>query len=421
MRSRLDSKCKVNIAIVGCGFVFDIYMRTISAHPELKISGVYDRNPNRLRSVGSYYGFRMYSSLDDLLSDDSVEIVVNLTNISSHFEVTKSCLEAGKNVYCEKPLTKSVEQSRTLFSISEKMGVRLYAAPCNIFSDSVRTIFNIVERGEIGRPLLVYAELDDNPIHLMEFEKVRSPTDAPWPLEEEVYEGCTYEHLGYHLVWICGMLGPAVSVTAFSSELIENKVEGLPSKVGTPDYSVACLQFSNGETARITCSVVAPRDHRMRVIGEKGEVTSDSYRQYRSPVFLEKYTKGSLNARKFQTLRLRPSLGRLFGIGGRRVKLMRNWKSQAVECDQQMRSSIKQRILEWVRRREVYAQDKLVGIAEMARDISENRAPYMTPDFIMHVNELTLLVQGSGPEGIAVKPQTSFRPLGPIPGGEAPR
>lgn len=411
----------MNIAIVGCGFVFDIYMRTILAHPELSVSGVYDLNPERSRKVGEYYGFHVYPDLESLLSDDAVEIVVNLTNIDSHFEVTKTCLEAGKNVYCEKPLTKDVEQSRFLFSLAEEKGARLYAAPCNIFSDSVRTIFKAVEDGAIGRPLLVYAELDDNPIHLMEFDKVRSPTGAPWPLEEEVYEGCTYEHLGYHLVWICGLLGPAISVTAFSSELIENKVKGLPPKVGTPDYSVACLHFANGAAARITCSVVAPRDHRMRVIGDAGEITADSYRQYRSPVFLERYTKGSLSARKFQTLRFRPALGRLFGIGGRRQELMRNWKSRAVEGDQQMRSSMKQRILEWVRRREVYAQDKLAGIAEMARDIAENRTPYMTPEFIMHVNELTLLVQAAGPAGIAVKPQTSFEPLGPIPGGEAPR
>ncbi|SDF69860.1 Predicted dehydrogenase [Salipiger thiooxidans] len=409
----------MNIAIVGCGFVFDIYMRTISAHPELKIRGVYDLKTDRSAKVSAYYGFDVYPSYEALLADPEVTIVVNLTNIGSHFEVTRQALEAGKHVYSEKPLTKSVDESRILFELAEQRGLRLYAAPCNIFSDSVRTIFKAVEDGAIGRPLLVYAELDDNPIHLMEFEKVRSPTGAPWPLEEEIHEGCTYEHLGYHLVWICGLLGPAVSVTAFSSELIENKMDGLPPRVGTPDFSVACLQFANGASARITCSVVAPRDHRMRVIGDAGEVIADSYRQYRSPVFLERYSKGSLSARKFQTLRAHPTLARLFGIGGRRQTLVRNWKSEAVEKDQQMRSSFRQRMIEWVRRREVYAQDKLIGIAEMARDLDSGKQPYASPEFIMHVNELTLLVQGAGPEGTAVRPTTSFTPLGPIPGSES--
>lgn len=406
----------MDIAIVGCGFVFDIYMRTVRAHPELKIRGVYDIDPKRSAKVREHYGFPVYPSYETLLADMEVQIVVNLTNIDSHFDVSYRALKAGKHVYSEKPLTKSIDESRELFDLAKAQGVRLGAAPCNIFSDSVRTLFQAVQNGMIGRPLLVYAELDDNPIHLMEFEKVQSTTGAPWPLKEEIYEGCTYEHLGYHLVWICGLLGPAISVTAFSSELIENKMHGLPPKVGTPDYSVACLHFANGSTARITCSVVAPRDHRMRVIGDEGELIADSYRHYRSPVYLERYSKRSLSARKFQTLRAHPALGRLFGIGGRQLPLVRNWKSDALEKDQQMRSSLKQRLVEWLRRREVYAQDKLIGVAEMAREIDGKASPYLTPDFILHINELTILVQSAGTDGISVKPTTSFAPLGPIPG-----
>ena len=409
----------MNIVFVGCGFVFDIYMRTIRAHPELSVKGVFDINPERSKRVGAYYGFKIYETYQDVLDDRDVDAIINLTNIGSHFEVSRRALEAGKHVYSEKPLTKSVAESRELFAIAAAKGARLYAAPCNIFSDTVRTIFRAVEDGAIGKPLLVYAELDDNPIHLMQFAEVKSPTGAPWPLEEEIHEGCTYEHLGYHLVWICGLLGPATAVTAFSSELIENKMASLPPRVGTPDYSVACLHFANGAAARITCSVVAPRDHRMRVIGDEGEICADSYRQYRSPVFIERYSKGSLNARKFQTLRAHPGFGRLFGIGGRRVKLVRNSKSEAVEKDQQVRSSFKQRLFETVRRREVYAQDKFAGIAEMARELKQGGPQFLSPDFIMHVNELTLLVQGAGTNGIAVKPATTFKPLGPIQGGQS--
>lgn len=409
----------MNVAFAGCGFVFDIYMRTVRAHDEITIKGIFDINPERMRRVQAHYGFHAYSSYEQLLADPEVDIVVNLTPIAAHFEVSKQALEAGKHVYSEKPLTKSVEDSRELFALAAAKGVRLGAAPCNIFSDTVRTMYKAVEDGAIGKPLLVYAELDDNPIHLMEFEKVKSPTGAPWPLTEEILEGCTYEHLGYHLVWICGLLGPAVSVTAFSSELIENKTEGLPGRVGTPDYSVANLQFANGAAARITCSVVAPRDHRMRVIGHAGEITGDSYRHYRSPVFLERYSKGSLSARKFRILRTRPGLGRLFGIGGCKIPLVRNWKTSAVEKDQQMRPSLKQRLVEWLRRREVYAQDKFSGIAEMAQEIRDGRPQFLTPDFIMHVNELTLLTQGAGSDGIAVRPSTSFEPLGPLPGTES--
>ena len=316
-------------------------------------------------------------------------------------------------------MTKSVEETKHLFELAQAHGVFFHGAPCNVYSDTVRTMFKAVENGQIGKPLLVHAELDDNPIHLMEFEKVVSPTGAPWPLAEEIHEGCTFEHVGYHLVWICALLGPAVSVTAFSSELIENKMQGLPPKVGTPDYSVACLSFASGAAARITCSVVAPRDHRMRIIGDAGEVTSEGYRHYQSPVYLERFSKNSLNARKFSTLRAQPSLARFFGVGGRKLKLVRHWKSDAVEGDRQMHSSIKQRLVEWLRRREVYAQDKLLGVAELAKAIQENRKPYLSNDFLMHINELTLLIQGAGPNGLATRPSTRFDPLGPIPGTQS--
>lgn len=409
----------MNIAFIGCGFVFDIYMRTLRAHPELVVKGVFDINTDRIKSAKSFYGFHGYSSIEELLADPDVEIVVNLTNIASHFEVTKAALEAGKHVYSEKPLTKNLEESKALYKTADTHNVRLYAAPCNIYSDSIRTLFKAVEAGTIGTPLLVYAELDDNPIHFMEFENVKSPRGTPWPLIEEIREGCTYEHLGYHLVWICGLLGPAKSIVAYSSELITDKTHEIPGKSGTPDYSVVNLHFETGASARITCSVVAPRDHRMRVIGYKGELSTDSYRQYRAPVFLENYSKTSLNARKFRIVRAFPLLGSLLGVGGRKLPLVRNWKSHAVERDQQSQRSLKQRAIEWLRRNQVYAQDKLVGVAEMAREIKNEEPQYLSPDFVLHINELTLLTQAAGPDGIAVKPTTTFKRLGKIPGTQS--
>ncbi|WP_243713574.1 Gfo/Idh/MocA family protein [Luteimonas terrae] len=389
-------------------------MRTLHAHPEIFVTGVFDLIPSRSTAVSIHYGFHVYNSYAELLSDDNVETVINLTTISSHFEVTKRALLAGKHVYSEKPLTKSLEETKYLFALASSMGVVFQGAPCNVYSDTVRTIFKAVEEGSIGKPLLIHAELDDNPIHLMGFEKVLSPTGAPWPLEEEILEGCTYEHVGYHLVWICALLGPAVSVTAFSSELIDNKMNGLPVKVGTPDYSVACLSFACGAAARITCSVVAPRDHRMRVIGDSGEISTDGYRHYQSPVYLERFSSRSLNARKFSTLRSWPGLARLFGVGGRRLPLVRHWKSKAVESSRPAGMPLKSKMIEWLRRREVYAQDKFLGVAEMSRSVNGDGSSFLTEDFLIHINELTLMIQGAGKQGLASKPTTTFSPLGSI-------
>ena len=405
----------MKIAFVGCGFVFDIYMRTKWAHPELEVCGVFDINTARANSVGQHYGFHVYSDYETLLADPAVEIVINLTNIEAHYEVTKRALQACKHVYSEKPLTTEINQTRELFALAEARRVVFTGSPCNIYSDAVRTLWKAVRDGAVGKPVLVYAELDDNPAHLMNFEKVQSPTGAPWPYVEEFQQGCTFEHVGYHLVCICAMFGPATSVTAFSKKLIEYKTDTLLSPSDTPDYSVGCLNFENGVAARITCSIVAPRDHRLRIIGEKGEICADSYSHYQSPVRLERFSAVSLNARKAYIIRTQPLIGRMFGVGGRKLPLVRHWKSHAVESERGVRRSFKQKLISWVRRREIYAQDKLLGIAEMVRAVSEHRPQPLPPDFLMHINELTLLIQRAGPRGLSTKPITSFKPIEPLP------
>jgi predicted dehydrogenase len=405
----------MKIAFVGCGFVFDIYMRTRWAHPELEICGVFDIDAARAAAVSRHYGFHVYPSYDALLADPAVEIVVNLTSIRAHGEVVRRALEAGKHVYSEKPLTTDLDQSRALFGLAKARGRVLTGAPCNLYCDAVSTLWKAVRDGAIGKPVLVYAELDDNPAHLRRLEKVQSPTGAPFPYVEEFQEGCTVEHVGYHLAWICAMFGPAIGVTAFSKTLIARKTATPLSPADTPDFSVGCLDFTDGVAARITCSWVAPRDHRLRIIGEAGELSADNAFHDQSAVHLERFSGLSISARKAYSLRSHPALGRLFGIGGRRLPLVRRWKSHAVEAERGVGRSLKHRFVSWLRRREIYAQDKLLGIAEMVRAMREGRPQPMPPDFLLHLNELTLMIQRAGPAGITQRPTTSFAPIAPLP------
>jgi predicted dehydrogenase len=405
----------MKIAFCGCGYVFDIYMRTRWAHGDLEIQGVFDIDRARAEVVARHYGLKIYESYEALLADPNVELVVNLTSIHAHFAVTKQALEAGKHVYSEKPLATDFDEAKALFDLAEERGLVFTGAPCNLFSDSVQTMWKAVRDGAVGTPLLVYAELDDNPIYQMNVETWRSATGAPWPYIEEYQEGCTYEHVGYHLVWICAMLGPAKSVTAFSKATVQGKTSEPLDPADTPDFSVGLLDFEGDAAARITCSIVAPTDHRLRLIGREGEISVESYRMYQSPVMLERFSTVSLNARKAYTARTQPLIGRPFGVGGQALKLLRHFRSHAVEADGPGRRSLKQKLMSVVRRREVYCQDKLLGVAVMARAIRENQPQPMPADFMLHINELTLLIQNAGPNGIAQPVRTTFKPLAPLP------
>src|SRR5450631_1932682 len=102
------------IAIIGCGFVADLYVKTLALHPELKLAGVMDRDPLRAKRFADHYSLPIYSSLEELLNDKTVDIVVNLTNPHSHYAVSKASLEAGKHVYSEKPLATDLNEAREL-------------------------------------------------------------------------------------------------------------------------------------------------------------------------------------------------------------------------------------------------------------------------------------------------------------------
>ena len=405
----------VPIAFVGCGYVFDHYMTTHGAHPELVVRGVFDLDRARAETVGRVYGFRVYASYAELLADD-VELVVNLTSIEAHFDVTRTALEAGKHVYSEKPLTTDLAEARALFDLAAAKGLTLSAAPCNFLSDTVQTMWRAVRDRAIGTPLLVYAEFDDNPIYLMKPEGWRSRTGAPWPYVHEYEAGCTFEHVGYHLVWLCAMFGPVRSVTAFAKALVAHKTDVPLHPADTPDFSVAVLDFASGVTARVTCSIVAPADHRLRIIGTEGELSTDTYRHYQSPVTLERFSSLSLNARKARSVRTVPALGRLFGVGGRTLPLVAQAKSHATTSDTlTVRPSWPRRVVNALKRREVGAQDKLLGVAATARALATGTPCPIPADFILHVTELTLAIQNAGPNGGATALATTFAPLSPIP------
>ncbi|ETW97968.1 MAG: hypothetical protein ETSY1_20640, partial [Candidatus Entotheonella factor] len=224
--------------------------------------------------------------------------------------------------------------------------------------------------------------------------------------------GCTWEHVGYHLTWMCAMFGPVESVTAFSKCTIPDKTEQPLNPPDAPDFSVACLNFRSGVVGRVTCSIGAPYDHRMRIIGNKGMLTADTYFHYQCPVYLEHYTKLSIKARLSITVRTHTFLQRLFGVGGRRLKLVRNLPPGADRIIDTggPRWSLKA----WINRlqsREVGQQDKCLGIAELADAIHHGRQPFPPPDFIYHITELTLAIQGAGTKSQTHVLESSFNPI----------
>lgn len=408
---------KMRVAIVGCGYVFDHYMSTWNAHPQLEIAGIFDIDRSRLGRVSSFYSLKAYSTYEEMLSDESVQVVCNFTSIESHYEVTKAALLADKHVYSEKPLVTDMNLAKELFALADSRSLRLSCAPSNALSDSVQTMWRVIRDGVIGDVRVVYAEFDDNVIYKMYPETWRSKSGAPWPYIHEYEMGCTYEHVGYHLTWLCSLFGPVESVTAFSKEVFVDKTDIEMHPAHTPDFSVACLNFQSGVVARVTCSIGVPYDHRMRVVGSRGMISVDTYRHYKCPVYLEIFDQITLNFRKARFIRNNSFVQWLLGIGGRKIALIRNrppgakadWKPEPLRW-----WSLKN-ILKKARQNQLGQQDKVIGIAELCEAISTSRPHFPSHDFTLHLTELTLLIQNAGVAASAMALQSSFVPPPPVP------
>lgn len=407
----------MKIGIIGCGYVFDHYMATWNRYPGLVIAGIADIDALRRDRAAAFYELKAYASNDALLADPEIGVVINLTSIRSHYEVTRTALNAGKHVYSEKPLVTNMDQARELFDLAESKGLRLSSAPSNALGDTTQTMWKAVRDGAVGDVRTVYAEFDDNVIYLMHPEDWRSRTGAPWPYLHEYEAGCTFEHVGYHLTWLCAIFGPVESVTAFSKQTLPDKTNMPLDPPNTPDFSVACLNFKSGVVGRVTCSIGVPYDHRMRIFGNKGMISADTYRDYRCPVYLERFSQLSLNARKAMSVRRNSFLQWLFGVRGRKLPLLCLPPPGSANCGVQPKIKWWKlgEVFRTLKLRELGQQDKVLGIAELADAIATGRPSFPSHAFTLHLTELTLAIQRAGIANAAYRLETTFEPSEPRP------
>ena len=273
----------VSIAIVGAGYVADMYLQTLPAH-DIQLAGVYDRDPARLAAFCAHHRVTAFPSLDALLADVRVGMVVNLTNPREHYAVSRAALEAGRHVYSEKPLATTLDDARALVTLAKARGLHLAAAPCNHLGNAVATLCRTVNDGRLGRVILAYAAMDDGMIPGLAYGSWRSRSGAPWPARDEFEVGCVNEHAGYQIAPLVALFGPVRTVTRFAAVEMPEKGPELALGPQGPDFSVGVLTFDHGVAARLTCSILAPADRSLRVIGTDGVATLADVWEYDSPV-----------------------------------------------------------------------------------------------------------------------------------------
>ena len=274
-----------------------------------------------------------------------------------------------------------------LADMARHRGLGLAAAPCNHLSDSTQTLLRDVRSGRLGRVVLAHAEMDDGMVAKLDYQTWRSRSGAPWPARDEFEVGCTMEHAGYHITPLVTLFGPVRRVTTFNACLMPEKGQDVGVQVLSPDLSVGMLEFDGGIAARLSCSILAPPNRALRVIGLDAVATLTDVWEYHAPVRITP-TGPQFTPRLLRLIEKRASRfmsGLLIGRAATPISGPRVGKTAGG-----------------------HRMDFARGIAQLAAQIERGAPARVGPELALHVTEVTLALQAPDAGARAVTMQTTL-------------
>jgi predicted dehydrogenase len=237
----------VGIGVIGAGVISTEYLKNLTTFPDVEVRFVADIDEARARAQAEAFGVAGSGSVDELLADDKIEIVVNLTLPKVHVEVALRALEAGKHVWSEKPFALDRASGKQLLEAAHAKGLRVATAPDTFLGAGIQSARRLVESGAIGAPLTA--------LTLMQ-----SPGPESWhPNPDFLFQegaGPLFDIGPYYLTALVQLFGPVARVTAAASKARESRVIGSGPRAGeefavtVPTHVSALYEFESGQTAQ---------------------------------------------------------------------------------------------------------------------------------------------------------------------------
>ncbi len=258
------------VGIIGCGNISASYLKLAPLFNFLEVRAVADLNMEAAEARAQEFGVRA-EKIDDLLSAQDIDIVVNLTVPAAHFEVTKRILENGKHAYSEKPFVLTLEQGEELRQLSQKSGLRVGSAPDTFLGGAHQLARAVLDEGQAGRII-------GGTCHVMSHGM-----EAWHPNPDFFFQpgGGPVLDLGpYYLTNLVQLIGPVKSVTAMATTGFPTRTIGNGSRKGeaipvdTPTNIHAILEFDNGALVTFGASwdVWGHRHANMELYGTNGSL-----------------------------------------------------------------------------------------------------------------------------------------------------
>ncbi|MCI0158088.1 Gfo/Idh/MocA family oxidoreductase [Leifsonia shinshuensis] len=237
----------VGVGLIGAGVISAEYLGNLTRFPGVDVRFVADLDEGRAAARAAAFGIPGSGSVERLLADDDVEIVVNLTLPQVHVEVGLQAIAAGKHVWSEKPLGLDRASARLLLDAAAGAGLRVAAAPDTFLGAGVQTARRLIESGAIGVPQSALTLL-------------QSPGPESWhPNPDFLFQdgaGPLFDVGPYYLTALVQLLGPLASVDAVLGAARRTRTIGSGPRAGetfavtVPTYVGAGYRFVNGTSAQ---------------------------------------------------------------------------------------------------------------------------------------------------------------------------
>ena len=143
---------RIDIGIIGCGNISHSYLKGAARSDQVRVRSVADVLMEAAQEKAAEYGVQAVT-LDRLLADPDIQIVINLTVPLAHAPVSLQVVEAGKHVYSEKPLVTRHAEAEALMLAAAAKGVRVGCAPDTFLGAGTKPCRRAIDAGRIGRPI----------------------------------------------------------------------------------------------------------------------------------------------------------------------------------------------------------------------------------------------------------------------------
>lgn len=276
----------IRIALAGLGRISRRVAEGIGYAENASLYAVVSRDSKKAASFISEYGGEIaYASLGDALKDEKIDLVYLTLPNQLHYGAIRECLNAGKNVICEKPMVDSTEKIRELFALAREKGCFLMEAEKELFTPLTAKIRELIESGAIGEIRAISADyasrLSDDGI----------PEDH-WVLSRD-FGGCAGDIGVYPIAYVNSFAGGAVkSIGAVSADLIE----------GVDGFMNASILYDSGVAASVTASWFwKPGRHKGRAYigGSSGYLIVDDYWKNTQAVLVKDGREERIEVRQF--------------------------------------------------------------------------------------------------------------------------